>query len=217
VEVTNAQFATFLNEQDNQIEDDVNWLDVADSDAQIEQTGGSFRALAGYENRPAVELTWYGAAAYCVWSGGRLPTEAEWEFAARGSQNLIYPWGNAFDGNLANFCDRNCADSSRDASYDDGFAETAPVGAYPAGASWAGALDMGGNVWEWVNDWYDGDYYENSPALNPPGPAATEVKVVRGGSWLNTARTLRTADRLVDFPDRSRPNFGFRCAWPGEN
>ena len=214
LEVSNAQFATFLNARGNQTEDDVPWLDIGDTDVQIEQRDGSFAPLPGRADLPVVEVTWYGAAAYCRWVGGQLPSEAQWEYGARGPANLIYPWGNGFDGQRANFCDQRCDLDTKDLRFDDGFAEAAPVGTFPAGASWAGALDLGGNVWEWVNDWYSDDYYLISPSSNPGGPAGGETKIVRGGSWLNTAITLRTADRLVDFPDTSRPNFGFRCAMP---
>lgn len=214
LEVSNAQYAAFLNARGNQTEDAVPWLDIGDTDVQIEQQGGSFTPLPGRADLPVVEVTWYGAAAYCRWVGGQLPSEAQWEYAARGPANLIYPWGNGFDGQRANFCDQRCDLDTKDLRFDDGFAEAAPVGTFPAGASWAGALDLGGNVWEWVNDWYSADYYLLSPSFNPGGPAGGETKVVRGGSWLNTAITLRTADRLVDFPDTSRPNFGFRCAMP---
>ena len=107
-------------------------------------------------------MEWYDAQNYCQWVGGRLPTEAEWEFSARGTDGRNYPWGNQPpDGNLANYCDSNCELDWRDTSTDDGYADTAPVGSYPAGASLFGVQDLAGNVWQWVADWY-GDYPDAS-------------------------------------------------------
>ena len=98
-------------------------------------------------------VSWYEAEAYANWRGGRLPTEAEWEYAARGPNSLIYPWGNEFDGTKLNFCDTECTYDWRDASVDDGYEKTAPVGSYESGKSWVVAYDLAGNIWEWVADW----------------------------------------------------------------
>jgi formylglycine-generating enzyme required for sulfatase activity len=158
-EVTNAMFTEFLNERGNQVEEGVSWLEPGAGHrgivyGHIKENDGLFLPQAGYEDYPVVEVSWYGAAAYCSWAGGRLPTEAEWEYAARGPESRDYPWGNTFDGRRANYCDVNCTYEWRDTSVDDGSAQWTAVGSYPDGASWCGALDMAGNVWEWVSDWW---------------------------------------------------------------
>ena len=133
--------------------------------------------------------------------------------AARGPDGLIFPWGNTFDGSRLNFCDSQCGRERADWTVDDGYAVTAPVGSYPGGASWVGALDLSGNVWEWVNDWYDAGYYATlaAGAVNPQGPATGAERVVRGDGWSSTpygaaARggSAPSEDRFVDR--------GFRCA-----
>ena len=137
--------------------------------------------------------------------------EAEWEYAARGSERFVYPWGNELDGTRMNFCNVSCGLSHADKRANDGYAKTAPVGGYPNGATWCGALDMAGNVWEWVADWYDRDYYRRSPSWNPVGPSSGERRVLRGGSWFDVPSFTRGANRYWDEPDDQDLVFGFRC------
>jgi formylglycine-generating enzyme required for sulfatase activity len=170
----------------------------------------SYYGDAAYDDYPVIFVNSMDAAAYCAWAGRRLPTEAEWEYAARGGlADGLYPWGDTFDGTKANFCDVNCASSYAHPDYDDGFAETAPVGSYAANGY--GLYDMAGNVWEWVNDWYSSMYYSITPAINPTGPASGDYLVMRGGSWFNNGHALRVAYRY-GFELYLADTVGFRCA-----
>ncbi len=165
--------------------------------------------------QPVVGVSWYDARDYCEWVGGALPTEAQWEYAARGSDGRIYPWGNTFDSTKANYCDKNCPQNWADQNGDDGYVRAAPVGSFsPAGDSWVGAADMAGNVWEWVADWFAADYYKNAPANNPLGPADGGSKVVRGGEWGSISRPLRVAGRGNNMPVTHSSGIGFRCLLP---
>jgi formylglycine-generating enzyme required for sulfatase activity len=158
---------------------------------------------------PVVCVTWDQAAAYCAWVGGRLPTEAEWEYAARGTTRRLYPWGDEFDGTRLNYCDVNCELGKRDETFDDGYARSAPVGSYPAGASWIGALDMAGNVWELVADWHGN--YSPDRQVNPRGPASGGRRVARGGSWHASPDHVRSALRTHVGATQAIDHAGFRC------
>jgi len=186
---------------------------VADGEcAQSEYANdGDFNA----GEQPVVGVNWSDAKAYCAWAGGQLPTEAQWEYAARGEDSSTYPWGDGFDGQLLNYCDANCEFEWKDDNFDDGYQRTAPVGNYPGGASWAGDRDMAGNVSEWVSDWYDSGYYNDSPSQNPTGPASGEFRVVRGAGWLDEWVWMGSFGRVGRDPTKRVNDVGFRCAAPG--
>ncbi len=198
------------------------WIDRTEvTKAQYEQcvAAGACTPCYGdsaYYDYPAIYVTWYQAETYCGWAGGRLPTEAEWEYAARGPEGRVFPWGDEFDGTRLNFCDANCERDWADETVDDGYAETAPVGSYPAGASWCGAQDMAGNVWEWVADSYASDYYDRSPSRNPTGPSPWEYRVLRGGSWGFDPYYVRGANRDCFVPSNTYGHVGLRCAMSSE-
>jgi formylglycine-generating enzyme required for sulfatase activity len=223
-EVTNAQFCEFLNKLGNQREEGTSWLEPGAGHrgivyGLIDETDGVFIPRTGCEDHPVIEVSWYGAAAYSAWVNGRLATEAEWEYAARGPDASLYPWGNTFDGKLVNYRDAGFTFTSRgferDTAYNDGHASWAPVGSYPDGASWCGALDMAGNVWEWVNDRHDRDYYLRSPVKNPQGPLTGTIRIGRGGSWYDPRWRICSGERKGLTPSSYRMHWiGFRCVVP---
>jgi formylglycine-generating enzyme required for sulfatase activity len=185
-EVTNALYKACVTAGGCKINGPIN------SSATIERYYGNPK----FDQYPVVSVSWEMAKAYCEWRGARLPSEAEWEKAARGSDGRTYPWGDGLDASYANF-DQN---------------DTSPVGSYPKGQSVYGVYDLAGNVWEWVNDWYAADYYQASPAANPTGPDTGEFHVLKGGSWYFSDLGLRSAYRSAAAPDYTRPTIGFRCA-----
>lgn len=205
-EVTNAEFAAFLNELGNQTEGGAAWLGADSRIVDIQQTDGVWQADKGFGDHPVVETTWYGAAAYCEWRGARLPTEAEWEKAARGTDGRTYPWGEGLDCGHAQYV--ICGGS------------TVPAGSFPDGASPYGAFDMAGNAAEWVADWFSDRYYFGSPPENPLGPMVGSSRVVRGGSWrsfvssgtLASGTSVRSAHRGRLDPSQVSEYVGFRCA-----
>lgn len=149
--------------------------------------------------QPVVGVSWHDADAYCRWVGKRLPTEAEWEKAARGADGRRFPWGNA------------SVEKSKAQYNSDSPAGTVSVGSFPDGASPYGVHDMAGNVWEWVSDWYDKSYYQRAPIYNPKGPDTGQLRVLRGGSWNDGPRNLRSSNRSSLDPENRSLNLGFRC------
>ena len=236
-EVTNAEFAAFLNAEGNQSIGGTEWYEIDSEYANIEKRNGRYYAKSGYDRHPVMEVSWYGAVAYCNWkskqdglqqayqisgttvsanwkaSGYRLPTEAEWEFAARSrGKDYKYAWGNGKPhGNIA---DESAKKENSGwtiwEGYDDGYAGTAPVGMFEQGA--LGFSDLTGNVWEWCWDWYDGDYYKNSPSQNPRGPSTGSYRVNRGGGWFGNPQSCRAANRSLWYPTLRHFNVGFRLA-----
>ena len=184
-EVTNQQYKQFLSE-----------------------TGYTPKHYLDYEpyntpNFPAAVLEWEDAVAYADWVGKRLPTEAEWEKAARGTDGRIWPWGDEWDGTKLSGNDGT--------GLKDGYKETAPIGQFPQGASPYGAHDMAGNLWEWVSDWYDPNYYRTTPPnINPKGPETGDGHVLKGGGWAENLDFTRCANRQGGNPGSLLR--GFRCA-----
>ncbi len=214
-EITNAQYASFLNTYGKNVDAAGHELLRINSNYRlIRKMRNEYRPLAGYENHPAVEVSWYGAAAYAQFYGKRLPTEAEWEKAARGGLvGKRYPLGDEISHNNANY---------RETGGRDRWSRTSPVGSFPPNGY--GLYDMAGNAWEWVADEYDESYYSKSPPNNPKGPGVaitfknndfTEIlswRVLRGGHCLDDAIFLRCADRDYFEPANKNGSFGFRCA-----
>ncbi len=207
-EVTNAQYAEFLNEQGNQQESGAAWLDDESDDTLIFFNGGNWQAKEGYGDHPVIQVSWYGARAYCQWRGARLPSEAEWEKAARGTDGRLYPWGSDYDGGRLNVCDSNCFLPFAKLEHDDGYSRTAPVDTYSDGVSPYGVFNMTGNVSEWVEDWLD-VYPGGDPESSDSFGRMQRVK--RGGSWITTG-ALGTTYRAAGVPNQPWNSTGFRCS-----
>lgn len=199
-EVTNEEYVEFLNAVEDRLARCSGHLCIdtkdEDPDSHIldKYKTGQYAVERGYENHPMIKVSWYGAKAYCEYHDKRLPSEAEWEKAARGTDGRAYPWGDEFDASRAN------------TDYKVG--DTTPVGSYPNGISPYGAHDMAGNVWEWVADWYQvypGSDYQSAFA-------GQKYKVVRGGSWNHPRYDARCACRDIAHPTRRILVVGFRCA-----
>jgi formylglycine-generating enzyme required for sulfatase activity len=189
-EVTNGMYAKCVNEGACQ-------LPIKSSSSFRESYFGN----SEFAEYPVIYVSWDSARTYCAWAGGRIPSEAEWEKAARGTDERTYPWGDSPPScSLANYA--GCK------------IDTVAVGSYPAGASPYGVLDLAGNVWEFVNDWYGETYYSQSPASDPKGPMSGDggYVVLRGGSFSESENFLRSAYRLDDGPGNMYDKFGFRCA-----
>ena len=222
-EVTNAQYEQFVNATGHAVP-------VNPNPSFTLWNGG--RPLPGSETHPVVNVSWHDATAYCAWAGKRLPTEAEWEKAARGTDGRRYPWVNEWSLTKANsasywagraiefkdtlewrafWVEGEGARISKERGLK-GEVLTLPVGSLPQGASPYELFDMAGNASEWVQDWFEPYSYLRAPRENPPGPAGKLLKVIRGGSWLKPATSLRTADRDYGFPDEQQSGTGFRCA-----
>ena len=199
-EVTSSQYSEFLTAHP---EDSSRYIELGEA-VTIEMKNDRYQPRLGLEHRPANRVSWFGADAFCRWKGKRLPTEAEWEKAARGTDERMFPWGNQWPTN-----DRVTFRRKFDKL---GFDVMEPVDGLPQGRSPYGVHQMAGNVWEWVADWYAGDYYEQSPVNNPQGPETGISKVIRGGNWYYKAYYMRTTYRFNERPEVFKVWQGFRCA-----
>jgi formylglycine-generating enzyme required for sulfatase activity len=219
-EVTNAQFKSFIDAggYTNQAYwSAAGWSERTSGGWALPYywTAGTYHSGPAWPNFPVNGVSWYEAEAYANFAGKRLPTEAEWEKAAGGTDQRTYPWGNSIDGSRANYWASGDPydNNSTPVGFYDGRLHPSPSFQTTDSPSPYGAYDMAGNVWEWVADWYQTDYYSVSPSSNPPGPLTGSYRVLRGGAWVYGTSTLRSACRDGSGPDSRNNNcIGFRCA-----
>lgn len=222
-EVTNEEYQAFVSAANHRVPKNNNPASTLWSNQA---------PMPGIERHPVVNVSWTDAVAYCHWNSKRLPTEAEWEKAARGTDGRRYPWGNQWDIQLANsasYWAGRTIEFDSGADWEafwvkgegakiakekglNGEVLTMPVGSFPVAVSPYGLVDMAGNAAEWVQDWYDPNYYRSAPLTNPAGPTRGAIKSMRGGSWLKPAVSLRTSDRDWGMMDSRPSGTGFRCA-----
>jgi formylglycine-generating enzyme required for sulfatase activity/predicted RNA-binding Zn-ribbon protein involved in translation (DUF1610 family) len=177
---------------------------------------GPGSSLSGLDDHPVVQVNWYAADAYCKWAGGSLPTEAQWENAARDADGRLFPWGNELPKDVfLNAADSNLPVAWARSDMNDGYRYTAPVGTYPAGVSPYGAQDMAGNAWEWTRTLFKSYPYAADDGREIAGePTVTDRMVMRGGSWYDDYGSVRSTLRFGGKPDQAHDAVGFRCAFP---
>jgi formylglycine-generating enzyme required for sulfatase activity len=222
--ITNAQYAEFLN--DAGIDGTGKRANIQDGQQLIQASSGSYdwglhyvgRWVTSYANHPVIYVSWYGAKAYAEWAGGNLPTEAQWERAARvGVENMPFGIGSGkrLTGDMANFDGRYPYDFDRGGAYEDASGAyvggTTAVGSYPAYANAYGLYDMHGNVYEWCLDWSGS--YASSPVTDPVGSTTGSYRVLRGGYWIISAQYCRSACRFFGHPGSRNNNIGFRVVF----
>ena len=205
-EITNAQYCAFLNAYGKNSYQGHDCIDLSSSYCMIYKRDGQYYVRRTYEDHPVVEVSWYGAKAFCDFYEWKLPTEAQWEKAARGTDKRTYPWGN----HEAYYNKKYYANYNQMLLAADGYSITAPVNSFPQGKSPYGCYNMAGNVWERCNDWYDENYYSYSPFNNPEGPSYGSQKVVRGGSYGEISNFMRCSFRTKEEPYKTSKLVGFR-------
>jgi formylglycine-generating enzyme required for sulfatase activity len=215
-EVTNAKFKSFIDAGGYTNEAFWSAAGWAAHRTQPEYwSSGEYHSGPAWPDFPVVGISWYEAEAYAHFAGKRLPTEAEWEKAARGTDQRTYPWGTGLDGSRANYYGSGDPydDSTTPVGFYDGRLHPSPPFQTTNSPSFYGAYDMAGNVWEWVADWYGETYYSVSPPSNPPGPLSGEYRVLRGGAWDFIPSAVRSACRNgLNSPQHRGYYIGFRCA-----